>query len=92
MPVSAPAYGAGRERGLLKRGTDGTSEDALLAVERSQRALPNAGDVDTEAKENILDETRHQVEQGSLANVRSRLSTTKSNTTFIVNTLTAESW
>lgn len=67
--------------------------DALKAVERSQQALPNTGDLDTEAHENSLDETR--VSDGSdsdYVELGQGAKPPNLNGTFIVNTHRGESW
>lgn len=65
--------------------------NALRAVELSQLAHPHSGDVDTEAKENVLDETRiiSTVER-PLAQEPKRPPNLKG--TFIINTHRGESW
>lgn len=67
--------------------------DALKAVERSQQALPNSGDLDTEAHENSLDETRVSNESSSdFVEPEREARLPDLNRTFIVNTHRGESW
>lgn len=66
--------------------------NALKAVERSQRASPNAGDADTEAHENSIDETRIQKESDGSIELSRHTKPPNLNGTFIVNTHATESW
>lgn len=75
-----------------KRDVNDLPVNALEAVERIQRALPNAGDVATEAHENSLDETRDTGEGNFLKGIEKTARPPNLNGTFIVNTHTAESW
>lgn len=78
---------------MLKPEGSSRPVDALKAVERSQHALPNTGDVDTEAHENKLDETRVSDERSKdwMSLEREELPPNL-NGTFIVTTHRGESW
>lgn len=77
---------------MLKSNDTALPVDALKAVERSQQALPNAGDVDTEAHENSIDETRFADESAAMDDSDRGTEPPNLNGVFIVNTHTGESW
>lgn len=76
----------------LKSNDSALPVNVLKAVERSQQASP-IGDVDTEAHENSIDETRRSEEEHLEADEFDReMRPPNLNGTFIVNTHNGESW
>lgn len=85
--------GGGRTNGVR-----GSPVDAVRAVERSQKAMPNAGDSEAEDWENRLDETRDEGGTATAATAAGkdagvvRTGGSLRNGTFIVDTFMSESW
>lgn len=76
----------------METGNTAHPVNALTAVERSQHASANAGDADTEAHENSIDETRVGKESHDFNAFDRHVKPPNLNGTFIVNTHVTESW